>query len=85
MKTANLMEAMAYDKTGWSLIEESSDGSTIYMGKPLTPDAQPADPLWAIKKITRRTDINGNRVTEIRHAIGNRHVWSEKESLIYLY
>ena len=85
MKKANLMEAMAYDKTGWSLIEESSDGSTIYMGKPLTPDADPRDPLWAIKKITRRTDINGNRVTEIRRSSGNRHKWSEKESLIYLY
>lgn len=85
MKNSNYMEAMAYDKTGWSLIEESADGRTIYLGKPLTPDARPTDPHWAIKKITRRTDIDGNKITEIRRSAGNRHKWSEKESLIYIY
>ena len=32
----NNIEAMASEKSGWAIIDQSSDGSVIYMGKPVS-------------------------------------------------
>ena len=45
------MEAMGFDKSGWVIVETSADGNTTYMGKPMTPDAKPDEPIWSIKRI----------------------------------
>ena len=85
MKFANRMEAMAFNQSGWHIIEESADGNTIYMGKSMVPDADENDPVWAIKKTTISLRGDGKRVTVIKYAEGCRNRWSQKETLEYLY
>lgn len=83
MSFCNNIEAMAFDKSGWALIEEAKDGSVIYMGKPLTKDASTADPVWTIKRIMI-SENTAYRTTTVQVAEG-RHSWEERESLTYRY
>lgn len=66
----NNIEAMAFDKSGWSKIETKVDG-TIYMGKPFREEAAEDEPAWCIKRITKETDENGNETltTKFCHAL----------------
>lgn len=77
---ANNMEAMGFDKSGWVFIETSADGNTIYMGKPMTADAKPDDPVWTIKRIVTN-EKGGIQTIEIR--VEHRAKWIDKEKLSY--
>jgi|GEM_PF-4876357 len=77
---ANNMEAMGFDKSGWALVETSADGNVIYMGKPITADAKPDEPVWSIKRIVTN-EKGGIKTIETR--IEHRAKWIDKESYSY--
>lgn len=59
---SNNSELMAFEKSGWSIVETMEDG-TIYMGKPSKPDALFNQSVWTIKRI--RTNEKGGIQTII--------------------
>lgn len=75
---ANNIEAMGFDKSGWALIETSADGNTIYMGKPMTADAKPDEPVWTLKCVATAKNENGNEFTQIQFAYKCK--WDERAS-----
>ncbi|MBQ3594918.1 MAG: hypothetical protein II981_05875 [Bacteroidales bacterium] len=86
MNFANSMEAMAFDKSTWNMVEKSADGKVIYMGKPKTPDAKPDDPVWHVKRIVSIDGKDGSQVIETRFAQPAGKVkWMEKENCDYKY
>lgn len=84
MRFANNIEQMAYDKSGWSLIETSADGKYIYMGKPKTETALPDEPVWFIKRIVTIEGKDGSQTIEIKYGPKNSK-WDERENLTYKY
>lgn len=82
--SANNIEAMGFEKSGWSLIEET-DGQPriIYMGKPTNPDAETSDKCWVIRKITI-TENSESRLTETKKAEGYNS-WDDRKDLDYKY
>lgn len=85
MNFGNNIEAMGFEKSGWSLIETSANGKTIYMGKPTKPDAKPEDPVWLIKMIFMTENKDGSTTVEIKYTETSRNKWSDRASLIYKY
>lgn len=77
---ANNIEAMGFDKSGWVIVETSADGNTTYMGKPMTPDAKPDEPVWSIKRIVTN-EKGGIKTIETR--IEHRVKWIDKENYSY--
>ncbi|MBR4155561.1 MAG: hypothetical protein IKU01_02500 [Bacteroidales bacterium] len=83
MNFGNNIEAMGFEKSGWSKIA-TSDNIT-YMGKPMTPDALDDDPVWTIKKIEKGgTGKDGFEYITITYS-QNRVKWNEREKLTYKY
>lgn len=84
MNFGNNIEAMAFDKSGWSLVETQEDG-LIYMGKPKIPDAGEDDPVWFIKRIeTIERDFGGQTIVT-KYAEGWNNKWSDRSKLTYKY
>lgn len=81
----NIIETMAFDKSGWKIIEESADGSTIYFGKPMTSDVELSDKVWTIKRTTIEVSDDGTTTTTTKYAAGAANKWTEKESLTYTF
>lgn len=87
MNFGNNIEAMAFDKSGWHLIEQRDDGAgnvTIYMGKSMTPEPMPEDKVWLIKKTTVMQGKGGYQIIETKYS-QPRQSWLEKESVEYKY
>lgn len=82
---ANNMEAMGFDKSGWALVETSADGNVIYMGKPITADAKPDEPVWTLKRIVTTKNENNNELVQIH--VAYKCKWSERasKSIIWKY
>ena len=84
MRFGNNMESMGFEKSGWSVVETSSDGNTIYMGKPGTPEAAEDEPVWMIKRVLISTSPDGSQ-TFITEYSQPRVRWSERHSLTYKF
>lgn len=82
---ANNMEAMAYDHSGWAIIEESADGNTFYFGKPLVKKAEEHDAVWTIKKVVTSKTSDGRKIVKTYMAAGKYNIWEERENLTYIY
>lgn len=84
MSFENNIEAMGFEKSGWSRIATSEN--ITYMGKPMTPDAKDDDPLWTVKKIehTPEPGKDGYKYITITYS-HSRVKWSDRESLTYKY
>lgn len=82
---ANNIEKMAWDQSGWTMIEESADGSVVYMGRPSSPDATLDAPVWCIKRITVTITEDGRRLTEIKRTENCQKRWTDRENLTYTF
>lgn len=83
MSFGNNIEAMGFEKSGWSKIATSEN--TTYMGKPMTPDAKDDDPLWTVKKIFNEgTGKDGFEYITITYS-QSRVKWSDRAKLTYKY
>ena len=80
MSFANNIEAMAFEKTGWAIIETMEDGTT-YMGKPTTEDANLDDAVWVIKRIITNVK-SGVKTITIGIARGK---WTERFDYDYKF
>ena len=82
MSFGNINEAMAFEKSGWSLVDISADGSVIYMGKASVDEAEVNDPVWCIKRIKTSRGKDGSQLIETRYAYPlYRQSWFEKENI----
>ena len=66
----------------WSKIDISSDGNTIYQGRPSRPMAKEDEPVWFIKKTTIKD--NGKTV-ENRYTLDYSNKWTERATLNYYF
>lgn len=80
---SNNTEKYSFLKGDWPLTEISSDGNTIYMGRPSRHDAEKTDPCWFIKRITIVTE-NGSKIYTTQYSDDNV-AWSERYGLTYKY
>ena len=84
MKFINNTEKYSYLKGDWPLVDISSDGKTIYMGKTNRPDAADDDNCWFIKLVTFTIGDEGNQIITTKFSDPNMR-WSERHSLTYKY
>lgn len=83
----NNTEKYSFLKGDWSLTEISSDGNTIYMGRPSRHDAEKTDPCWFIKRITISQTEEGGQLIKTEVAVGEnwKNSWEDRTSLTYKY
>lgn len=81
----NNIEQMGFEKSGWVIVDQSADGNTVYMGKPSTADAKPADAAWHIRKVTTEVQTDGSQLIMTQHAEPEgKCVWADRKNLEYL-
>lgn len=81
----NNIEAMASEKSGWAIIDQSADGSVIYMGKPASDSVGFSDQAWLIKKITTETKDDGSQIIKTQYAEPKyKSAWNDRKDLEYL-
>ncbi len=81
----NNIEQMGFEKSGWVIVDQSADGNTVYMGKPSTADAKPADAVWHIRKVTTEVQADGSQLIMTQHAEPKgKCVWADRKNLEYL-
>ena len=81
----NNMEAMASEKSGWAIIDQSADGSVIYMGKPVSDSVKLSDNAWLIKKITTTTNEDSSQIIKTQYAEPRyKCSWNERKELEYM-
>lgn len=86
MNFGNNIEAMGFEKSGWSIIETSADGSTIYMGKPKFEGADTRENVWYIRRITTETDGQGKEIVTIMNAANSGSIsWARRETTEYSF
>lgn len=83
MKFVNNIEAMASEKSGWAIIDQSADGSVIYMGKPASDSVKLSDNAWLIKKITTTTNEDGSIIKTQYAEPRYKCSWNERKELEY--
>lgn len=84
MSFGNNIEAMGFEKSGWSKIATSENFT--YMGKPITPDAADDDPVWTVKRIEHNPNPGKDGYQYITITYSDSRVkWSERENLEYKY
>lgn len=84
MSFGNNIEAMASEKSGWAIIDQSADGSVIYMGKPISDSVKLSDNAWLIKKITTTTNEDGSQIIKTQYAEPRyKCSWNERKELEY--
>lgn len=80
----NNIEAMASEKSGWAIIDQSADGSVIYMGKPASDSVGFSDQAWLIKKITTETKDDGSQIIKTQYAEPRyKCAWNDRKDLEY--
>lgn len=85
MNFGNNIEQLGFEKSGWVIIDQSADGNTVYMGKPSTADAKPADAAWHIRKVTTEVQDDGSQLIMTQHAEPHgKCVWADRKNLEYL-
>ena len=85
MNFGNNIEAMASEKSGWAIIDQSADGSVIYMGKPVNDNVKLSDNAWLIKKITTETDGDGSQIIKTQYAEPRyKCAWNDRKDLEYM-
>ncbi len=81
----NNIEQMGFEKSGWVIVDQSADGNTVYMGKPSTAGAKPADAAWHIRKVTTEDQADGSKITTAQYAEPEgKCVWADRKNLEYL-
>ena len=81
----NNIEAMASEKSGWAIIDQSADGSVIYMGKPVSDTVKLSENAWLIKKITTTTNDDGSQIIKTQYAEPRyKCAWNERKELEYM-
>lgn len=81
----NNIEAMASEKSGWTIIDQSADGSVIYMGKPVSDTVKLSENAWLIKKITTTTNDDGSQIIKTQYAEPRyKCAWNERKELEYM-
>lgn len=85
MNFGNNIEAMGFEKSGWSLVEISPDGCTIYKGKTSKEDALPDEPVWIISRVFIANSTDGSQTIETKYAKGSFNKWSDRSKLTYKY
>ena len=85
MSFGNNMEAMGFEKSGWSLVEVSPDGCTIFKGKTFKPDALPNEPVWMIARISIANGKDGSRIYQTQYSKTNKNKWEDRKTLSYVY
>ena len=85
MSFGNNIEAMASEKSGWAIIDQSADGSVIYMGKPVSDTVKLSENAWLIKKITTTTNDDGSQIIKTQYAEPRyKCAWNERKNLEYM-
>lgn len=84
MNFANAMEAAAFEKAGWTRIEENAAGDTIYFGKPVNVGASEDDLAWFIRRVTITSHATGEKLTKIESTEGYNAQWSNKERSVFI-
>ena len=85
MNFGNNTEQMGFEKSGWSLIEVSPDGQTIYQGRTFKPDALPDEPVWLIKKISIANGKDNSQTFMIQYSTSYKEKWEERKTVRYVY
>ena len=81
----NNIEAMASEKSGWAIIDQSADGRVIYMGKPVSDTVKLSENAWLIKKITTTTNADGSQIIKTQYAEPRyKCAWNERKELEYM-
>ena len=84
MNFGNNIEAMGFEKSGWSLVETSPDGSVVYKGKPKISGATESMPVWYIIKIVITVQEDGSEIIKTMQAINNGNIsWEQRKILRY--
>ena len=85
MNFGNNIEKMGFEKSGWSLIEVSPDGQTIYQGRTFNPNALLDEPVWLIKRISIVNGKDNSQTFVIEYSISNKNKWEDRKTLRYVY
>lgn len=85
MNFGNNIERMGFEKAGWSLVEVSPDGCTIYQGRPSKEDALPNEPVWFIKKISIANGKDGSQTIQLQYSKHKNNTWEDRKNLRYVY
>lgn len=85
MSFGNNIEAMGFEKSGWSLVEVSPDKCTIYKGKTFKEDAKPDEPVWFIMRIKIANGKDGTQTIQTEFSSTNKNKWDDRKNLTYKY